>query len=135
MCDQFEKEFISTQDDFENEKELIRTEFREKICSQEKQIHENTAKYDLLSQQYEEIKKTMVEKDEKYAKMKEENNKLGMDLTKAYNTNVTDGKNYEDSIYRLNQELNNKNKEIHKLEIQKNKAESLRNDTQMNNKS
>lgn len=69
LCDQFEKEFMTTQEEFEQEKEIIRNEFREQISMLNHHVEELTEQYNDTKNEYQ----TVVQK---IADFRQENNKL-----------------------------------------------------------
>jgi chromosome segregation ATPase len=131
LCDQFEKEFFTTQEEFEEEKEIIRNEFREQVNSLNQQVENMSQQYSDTKDEYQTVVQKIADIRQENDKLKNEIDKLSNDLTNAYKSNSTEVKDLEESIYNLNNELNDKNKLTHKLELQKEKAEKFKDDAEL----
>lgn len=131
LCDQFEKEFMTAQDEFEQEKEIIRNEFREQINMLNNHVEELTDQYNDTKNEYQTVVQKIADFRQENDKLKNEIEKLTKDLTNANKSSSKEAKNLEDSVFRLNKELNDKNKTMHQLEMQKEMAEKGKSDAEI----
>jgi len=134
LCDQFEQEFIAAQEENDQEKEIIRREFKEKICQHEHELNQLREEYDDTKQEYQKAADALRNHEENETLMRQKISETENKLDEFEFQKRNDLKDLQDSMYRLNKELSIKSNQINQLELDKEKMQKQKKDVEETHK-